>query len=111
MAEVASGEETKECSNCNRQIEVSKIRMHEIGCARQYYRCKQCNEMVLKSEREEHEEECANRIKCKYCDFEFLDQSLELIRQLDKMMSDGCRYFKNPFIFIRSCDLERISQA
>jgi hypothetical protein len=32
-------EPTKKCSNCTREIEVSKFRMHEIGCARNNYKC------------------------------------------------------------------------
>lgn len=31
--------ETKKCGTCEREIEVSKIRMHEIGCARMNYKC------------------------------------------------------------------------
>ena len=69
MVDAMAAEETKECSNCKRQIEISKIRMHEIGCARQYYRCAECGEMVAKSEREEHDEECKQLVKCQYCDF------------------------------------------
>ena len=50
-------EETKLCTNCEKQIEVSKFRMHEIRCIRLYYKCKECGEIVAKAEREEHEEE------------------------------------------------------
>ena len=50
-------EETKKCGTCERQIEASKFRMHEIGCARNNYKCKECGEIVAKAEREEHEKE------------------------------------------------------
>ena len=62
-------EESKQCSNCERQIEVSKLRMHEIGCVRRYYKCKECGEVVAKAEREEHEEEAHKLIQCQYCQF------------------------------------------
>ena len=49
--------ETKKCSTCERDIEASKFRMHEIGCARMNYKCKECGEVVAKADREEHEEQ------------------------------------------------------
>ena len=61
--------ETKKCSTCERDIEVSKIRMHEIGCARMNYKCTICGEIVAKEDREDHEEEAHVEIKCKYCGF------------------------------------------
>ena len=70
MVDAEAPVETKQCSNCERQIEVSKIRMHEIGCARQYYKCKECGEIVAKGEREEHEEEAHRPVKCQYCSYE-----------------------------------------
>ena len=54
MAE-AQAEETKFCKNCERQIEVSKMRMHEIQCARMNYKCKLCGQVVAKSDKEEHD--------------------------------------------------------
>ena len=52
-----AAEETKKCATCERQIEASKFRMHEIGCARNNYKCKECGEIVAKAEKEEHDKE------------------------------------------------------
>ena len=49
--------ETKKCGLCEREIEVAKFRMHEIGCARMNYKCQVCGEIVAKEDKEEHEEE------------------------------------------------------
>lgn len=57
MVEAASSEETKMCQTCERPIEVSKFRMHEIGCARRNYKCNVCGAIVAKSDKEEHDEE------------------------------------------------------
>ena len=45
------------CGTCSRPIEVSKFRMHEVGCARNNYKCQQCGEIVAKVEKEEHDKE------------------------------------------------------
>ena len=66
MAEAAV-EETKQCSTCERAIELSKIRMHEIGCARNNYKCRECGEVVAKADREEHEEQAHRPVQCQYC--------------------------------------------
>ena len=49
--------ETKRCPLCEKDIELAKFRMHDIGCSRANYKCKECNMCVPKAEREEHEEE------------------------------------------------------
>ena len=57
------------CSTCERAIEVSKIRMHEIGCARNNYKCRECGDVVAKADREEHEETAHKPVKCQYCPY------------------------------------------
>lgn len=52
---MAEAEETKLCTNCEKQIEVSKFRMHDIQCKRLKYKCKECGMIVEKAEKEEHE--------------------------------------------------------
>ena len=69
MAEAVAQEETKICSTCERAIEVSKIRMHEIGCARNNYKCRECGEVVAKAEREEHEQTAHKPVTCQYCPY------------------------------------------
>lgn len=49
--------ETKKCTTCEREIDASKYRMHEIGCARMNYKCRECGEVVAKADKEEHEAE------------------------------------------------------
>ena len=61
--------ETKKCSNCERDIEASKFRMHEIGCARMNYKCKECGEVVAKADKEEHDAEAHKPITCQYCSY------------------------------------------
>ena len=61
--------ETKRCGLCEQDIEVSKFRMHDIGCSRQNYKCKQCGACVAKCEKEEHDEEEHVSITCEYCAF------------------------------------------
>ena len=68
MVEPAT-EETKICSTCEKAIEVSKFRMHEIGCARNNYKCRECGEVVPKCEREEHEETAHKPVSCAHCPF------------------------------------------
>ena len=52
-------EETKKCPMCEKDIPISKFRMHEIGCTRSNYRCPKCNKCVAKADKEEHDEnEC-----------------------------------------------------
>ena len=55
MVEQIPQEEMKQCSTCERMIEISKFRMHDIGCARMNYKCKLCGEVVAKAEKDEHE--------------------------------------------------------
>ena len=67
---MVEAEETKVCKNCERNIEASKFRMHEIQCARIYYKCAECGLVVAKTDKEDHEKEAHIKVKCQYCDFE-----------------------------------------
>lgn len=69
MDATESIEETKLCDVCSKQIEKSRFRMHEMGCARQNYKCKTCGACVPKSDKEEHEEEEHKEVKCEHCGF------------------------------------------
>lgn len=40
------GEQVKKCSVCEKEIELSKFRMHEVSCARYNYKCPKCGEIV-----------------------------------------------------------------
>ena len=57
-------EATKKCGTCSREIEMSKFRMHEIGCARNNYKCQVCGEIVAKAEKEEHDKEAHSKVVC-----------------------------------------------
>ena len=49
--------ETKKCTLCDKDIEVAKFRMHEIGCQRYYHRIKENEEAEAKAEKEKQEAE------------------------------------------------------
>ena len=61
--------ETKKCSLCEKDIEVPKFRMHEIGCLRSNYKCKECGMCVAKEDKEDHEEEEHAEMTCSNCNF------------------------------------------
>ena len=69
MVELSEQIETKKCSTCERDIDVTKFRMHEIGCARSNYKCRECGEVVAKADKEEHDAEAHKPMTCKYCAF------------------------------------------
>lgn len=62
-------EPTKKCGTCQRDIEQSKFRMHEIGCARNNYKCQICGDIVAKAEKEEHDKEAHVKVSCQFCSF------------------------------------------
>ena len=57
MVEAAETIVFKTCSICEVQIDETKFRLHEIGCARNNYKCRECGEVVAKCDKEEHEAE------------------------------------------------------
>jgi len=57
-------EATKQCGTCEQAIEVSKFRMHEIGCARNNYKCKECGDVVAKADREDHDSTAHKPRRC-----------------------------------------------
>jgi DNA-directed RNA polymerase subunit RPC12/RpoP len=62
-------EETKLCSTCDKQIEVPRFRMHEMGCARQNFKCATCGQCVAKADKEEHMENEHKEVACLHCGF------------------------------------------
>ena len=56
--------QTKKCGTCEKDIDATKFRIHEIGCARSNYKCPTCGEIVAKSEREDHEKEAHTKVLC-----------------------------------------------
>lgn len=62
-------EETKLCKNCERGIEASKFRMHEMQCARINYKCQDCGQIVAKADKAEHEAEAHVPVVCQHCQF------------------------------------------
>ena len=59
--------QTKVCPLCEKIVDISKFRMHEIGCNRSNYKCKECNMCVPKAERVEHEYEEHGSMTCSHC--------------------------------------------
>ena len=84
--------ETKVCSTCQQPIEVSKFRIHEIGCARNNYRCPQCGDLVAKSEKAEHEQEAHVKVGCKFCKAEFQKREIQKHEDTCFMKPKLCHY-------------------
>ena len=55
---------TKKCGTCEKEIDATKFRIHEIGCARSNYKCKKCGEIVAKAEKEDHDNEAHTKEPC-----------------------------------------------
>eukprot|EP00347_Sterkiella_histriomuscorum_P000644 403375053 len=86
-------EATKVCSNCKKPIEMSKFRIHEIGCIRNNYKCGQCNEIVPKIEKDQHEKEFHSIVMCEFCnDFECEKMILNEHQQYCEMKPKECKY-------------------
>lgn len=100
--------ETKQCSNCERQIEVAKMRMHEIGCARQFYKCKECGAVVAKSEKEEHEEEAHKDIACQYCQFKAIAVKFGNHEDHCEMRPKECQWCQKTFKIEKYMDHEEM---
>ena len=60
----AGDEPRKKCGTCEKEIELSKFRLHEMGCARNNYKCQQCGDIVAKAEKEEHDKEAHTKVVC-----------------------------------------------
>lgn len=89
--------ETKKCPTCERDIEASKFRMHEIGCARMNYKCKECGEVVAKADREEHEAEAHVKVVCQYCSFSALKAAFGNHEDHCEMRPQKCPYCEKMF--------------
>jgi DNA-directed RNA polymerase subunit RPC12/RpoP len=83
---------TKRCGTCERDIELPKFRMHEIGCARSNYKCAVCGEIVAKSEKEEHDKEAHTKVPCQYCNVEFSKKDHEPHESSCFAKPKPCRY-------------------
>lgn len=77
--QVSTGEavETKKCGTCEKMIDATKFRIHEIGCARSNYKCATCGEIVAKQEKDEHDKEAHTKVVCQYCQIEFNKKDLQ----------------------------------
>ncbi|CDW86603.1 UNKNOWN [Stylonychia lemnae] len=84
--------ETKTCSTCKKPIEVSKFRIHEIGCARNNYVCAVCGDLVAKAEKEEHDKEAHTKVACQYCKSEFEKRQFAGHEDSCFMRPQECRY-------------------
>ena len=84
--------ETKHCPICSQDIDASKFRMHEMGCARQNYKCKTCGQCVAKADREEHEEDCLKEIVCEHCNVKVFNYELETHNRKCEMQPLDCQF-------------------
>lgn len=90
-------EETKQCKNCERMIEISKHRMHEVQCFRMNYKCKICGEVVAKADKEEHEAEAHVMTQCQYCPFKALKNEFGRHEENCDMRPKVCEYCGETF--------------
>ncbi|XP_074462591.1 TRAF-type zinc finger domain-containing protein 1 [Larus michahellis] len=65
MAIAVTGEETRLCGNCTKDIPVANFIMHEIHCSRNIEVCRYCSESVPKSEMKNHMESEHGQVTCK----------------------------------------------
>lgn len=45
-------EAVKKCPLCQKDIEQSKFRLHEVACARNNFKCDKCGDIVPKSDKD-----------------------------------------------------------
>jgi hypothetical protein len=91
--------ETKKCPTCERQIEIAKFRMHDIGCARMNYKCRECGEVVPKSDKEEHEAEAHAKVVCKFCSFSEMKSKFGSHEERCELRPKTCEYCDKEFGF------------
>jgi DNA-directed RNA polymerase subunit RPC12/RpoP len=101
---MVEAEESKLCKNCERNIELSKFRMHEIQCARINYKCGECGMIVAKTDKEDHEREAHVQIKCQYCAFEAGKLKFGNHEDRCELRPKPCDYCKQIFKIERWCD-------
>lgn len=94
---VEQAEEQKKCPTCERLIDISKYRMHDIGCARNNYKCKLCGEVVAKAEKEEHEENAHKQTQCQYCKFSEIATKFGNHEEHCELRPKNCEYCSKLF--------------
>lgn len=94
------------CRNCERQIEVSKHRMHEVQCARMNVKCKECGEVVSKEDKEEHDAKAHVPVKCQYCSYSAPASKFGRHEETCEMKPRPCRYCEQVFKIERHGDHE-----
>ncbi len=94
---MAETEETKVCPTCEKDIGVSKFRMHEIGCARNNYKCRECGEVVPKAEKEDHEATAHKPVSCQYCPFTATAAKFGKHEETCEMKPKACQWCEQIF--------------
>lgn len=84
--------ETKKCPLCEREVEVSKFRMHDIGCSRQNYKCRECGACVAKADKEKHEETAHVAMTCEDCGFSAMKVKYGNHQEECKMKPKQCEF-------------------
>ena len=83
---------TKRCGTCEKEIELPKFRIHEIGCARSNYKCQTCGEIVAKADKEEHDKESHTKVPCQYCSTQLSKKDVESHQGSCEMRPKPCKY-------------------
>jgi DNA-directed RNA polymerase subunit RPC12/RpoP len=85
-------------------IEMSKFRMHDVGCARMNYKCKVCGEVVLKAEKDEHEAKAHAKVQCQYCQYSEIASKFGTHEERCELRPKPCQYCTKLFSFEKLLD-------
>ena len=101
---VEPAEEQKKCPTCERMIDLSKFRMHDIGCARANYKCKVCGEVVPKADKEDHEANAHKKIVCQYCQYSEIASVFGNHEERCELKPKQCEFCQKMFAFEKFID-------
>ena len=89
-------------------IDMSKFRMHDIGCARSNYKCLECGEVVAKAEKAEHELNAHKQVTCQYCKFSAIQSKFGSHEERCELRPKPCEYCSKLFTFEKFIDHEEL---
>lgn len=85
-------------------IPKSKLRLHEVRCARNTVKCKKCGKNIDKGMLEEHEEEMHSMAKCEHCAYEAEKSAFGAHRETCPMRPVPCEYCEQTIPMVKLMD-------
>lgn len=85
-------ETIKNCGNCFKKIDSSKIILHEAYCFRHIKKCQECDMMLNKNCLKDHKNEYHKKIICNYCEENFEISKKESHLEICKKIPKKCLY-------------------